>query len=203
MNATFQSRKRSAISSPSSLQYRNSSRGESFSPPLKNGMRLFPSRWTLKFLPLSVVPFTSLSTRSGSPAAAAKVGMKSSCAQMSLTIVPGCDHAGPADQAGNAEGALPVGRLLAPEGRGAAIGPRKGFGAIVGRVNDDGVVGDAEVVEQLQQLADVAVGLHHAVRIKAEAGLALRCLLEMREDVHARRVEVAEPRCSRPSAAAR
>ena len=48
-----------------------------------------PSRWTLKFLPFSVAPFSSFSTRSGSPAAAAKVGMKSSCAQMSLTIVPG------------------------------------------------------------------------------------------------------------------
>ena len=40
-------------------------------------------------LPFSVVPFTTFSTRFGSPAAAAKVGIKSSCAPMSLTIVPG------------------------------------------------------------------------------------------------------------------
>ena len=106
----------------------------------------------------------------------------------------GLDDAGPADQARNAEGALPVGRLLALEGRGAAVRPGNPFGAIVGRVDDDGVVGGAEIVEQLQQLADVAVRLHHAVGIEAEAGLALRLLLQMREDVHARGVEIAEPR---------
>jgi hypothetical protein len=43
----------------------------------------------LEVLPLSVLPFTSLSTRPVSPAAAAKVGMKSSCAQTSLTTEPG------------------------------------------------------------------------------------------------------------------
>ena len=40
--------------------------------------------------------------------------------------------------------------------------------------------------------------LHHAVGIEAEPGLALRLLLQMREDVHPRRVEVAEPRLARP-----
>src|SRR5262245_60155144 len=40
----------------------------------------------------------------------------------------------------------------------------------------------------------MSVGLHHAVRIEAQAGLAIRLLFQMREDVHARRIEVAEPR---------
>ena len=81
-------------------------------------------------------------------------------------------------------------------------GQVKHFGAVVGGVDDDGVVGDAEIVELLQQLADVPVGLDHAVGVEAEPGLALRLLLQMREDVHARGVEVAEERLVWPAAAA-
>ena len=39
---------------------------------------------------------------------------------------------------------------------------------------DDGVVGDAEVVELLQQLADQPVELHHAIGIDSELGLVPR-----------------------------
>ena len=86
--------------------------------------------------------------------------------------VSGLDHARPADERRHAEGAFPVSRLLALERRGAAIGPGEDFGAVVGGVNDDRVVGDAEVVELLEQLADVTVVLDHAVGIEAQAGLA-------------------------------
>src|SRR6185312_13699247 len=71
----------------------------------------------------------------------------------------GLDDARPADQAWYAESALPVGGFLAAKRRRAAVGPGYFFRAVVGRVDDDGVVGDAEVVEQLQQLADMPVGL--------------------------------------------
>jgi len=37
--------------------------------------------------------------------------------------------------------------------------------AVVGRVEDDGVVGDADVIQRLEQFADVAVVLDHAVGI--------------------------------------
>ena len=113
---------------------------------------------------------------------------------MSLTIGSGLDDAGPADEGRHAEAAFPVGRLLALERRGAAVGPGEDFGAVVGGVDDDGVVGDAEVVELLEQLADMAVVLDHAVGIEAQARLALALLLQMREDVHAGGVEVAEER---------
>ena len=44
-----------------------------------------------------------------------------------------------------------------------------------------------EIVELFQQLADVAVEFNHAIRIEAEAGLADRGRLQVREDVHPRR----------------
>ena len=108
--------------------------------------------------------------------------------------VSGLDHAGPADERRHAEAAFQVGGLLAPERRGAAIGPGEDFGPVVGGVDDDGVVGDAEIVELLEKLADVAVVLDHAVGIDAQARLAFALFLEMREDVHAGGVVIAEER---------
>ena len=104
------------------------------------------------------------------------------------------DDAGPAHHARHAVAAFPVRVLLALERRGAAVRPREDLGAVVGRPDDDGVVGDAEVIELLQELADHAVELGHAVRVDAQAGLALRFRLEERVDVHAGRVEPAEER---------
>src|SRR5262249_7288665 len=108
--------------------------------------------------------------------------------------LPGLDDTGPADAARHAEGALPVRGLLALERRGAAIGPREGLGAVVGGVNDDGIIRDAEVVELLEEASNHLVMLDHAIGIKAQARLAITLLAEVREDVHARRVEVAEER---------
>ena len=67
------------------------------------------------------------------------------------------------------------------------------FGAVVGGEDDDGIVGDLEIVELLEQLADVAVELDHAVRIEPESRLADGGRFQVREDVHPRRVEIAEP----------
>jgi thiazole synthase ThiGH ThiG subunit len=69
-------------------------------------------------------------------------------------------------------------RLLAAERRAAAGRPAHHPGALVGRADHDGV-GDAEVIELLQKLADVPVVLDHAVGIDPEAGLALRLGLEV------------------------
>ena len=57
---------------------------------------------------------------------------------------------------------------------------------------------DAEIVELLQQLSDMAVMLDHAIGIDALAGLALDFRLQMRPDMHAGRVEVAEPGLAGP-----
>ena len=51
-----------------------------------------------------------------------------------------------------------------------------------------------EIVELLEQLADVAVELDHAVRIEPESRLADGGWFQVREDVHPRWVEIAEPR---------
>jgi hypothetical protein len=102
------------------------------------------------------------------------------------------DHVRPANEHGNAIGPFPVLRLFAPEGSAAAVRPGHHLSTVVGGVDDDGVVGDAEVVEFFQQLADVGVVLDHAVGFNAIAGFALGFGLEVGEDVHAGGVVVAE-----------
>jgi hypothetical protein len=44
---------------------------------------------------------------------------------------------------------------------------------LIGRVDHDRVVGDAEIVELFQKPPDLGVVLHHAVRIKAKSSFAL------------------------------
>ena len=104
------------------------------------------------------------------------------------------DLAGPAHGGGHAETAFPGGRLFAVERGGAAVRPGEDLGAVVGAVDDDGVVGDVQLVEQIEQLADMAVMLDHAVRVETVTGLALGLRLEVGEDVHARGVEPDEKR---------
>ena len=105
--------------------------------------------------------------------------------------------AGPADQRRDAVAALPVGVLLAAEGGGAAVGPGEGLRAVVGGVDDDGVLGDAQRVELVEQLAHLTVVLDHAVGVDAEAGHALRRGLQPGPDVHAAGVEPGEERLVR------
>ncbi len=129
---------------------------------------------------------------SGSPAAASQrrqhVGVREDLVGHRSRL----DDTRPADRAGHPPAALPVGVLLAAERRPAPIGPAQALGAVVGRVHHDGVVGDAQLVELVEQLADVAIVLHHAVGIDAQTGLALRLLLQVRPDVHPGRVPPAE-----------
>ena len=115
---------------------------------------------------------------------------------MPVDGLAGLDMAGPAHHRRDAEGALPVRVLLRAEGRGGGVGPGELVRAVVGGVDDDGVVGDAHVVERLQQLADMAVVLDHAVGIvvAGHAALALHLRADVGEDVHPRRVHPGEER---------
>jgi hypothetical protein len=88
--------------------------------------------------------------------------------------------------------------LFAAEGRGATIRPGEGLGAVVGGVDHDRIVGDAEIIELFEKLADLSVMLHHAVGIDAETGLALSIGLEAGPDVHAARIEPREERLPLP-----
>ena len=91
---------------------------------------------------------------------------------MPLSVVPAGNLPGPAHERRHPVGALPVGVFLAAERRGAGVRPGVVVRAVVGRVQDDRVVGDAEIVELLEQFADVAVVLDHPVRVLVLAGFA-------------------------------
>src|SRR5215467_9309847 len=106
----------------------------------------------------------------------------------------GLDHARPSHEHGHPEAALPRGAFLALVGGGAPVGPRDHLGAVVGAVDHDGVVGDAEVVELLEDGTHHVVVLDHAVRVEADARAALGGRLQMRPHVHARGVEPNEER---------
>src|SRR5262245_35147190 len=100
----------------------------------------------------------------------------------------------PAYQRRDAVATLPVGVLLSPERRRSSIRPGKSFGAVVRGVDHDRVVANAELVEFPQELANLSIMLHHAIRIDAEPRPSLRFGLEMRPDVHAGRIEPDEER---------
>ena len=104
----------------------------------------------------------------------------------------------PADDAGHAEAAFQRRPLAAGERRLAAVGPGEVLGAVVGGEDDDGVVLEPVVLEVLHHRADDVVELRHAGFLDAPAVLrrahALILLREVRDDVHAGRVEPEEER---------
>ena len=66
--------------------------------------------------------------------------------------------------------------------------------AVVGAVEDEGVVGDSQFVQELQQLADVHVVLDHAVGVLVLTGDPAELGLDVRAEVHAGSVPPAEER---------
>ena len=81
-------------------------------------------------------------------------------------------HTRPSHHHRDAHAAFPCRAFLTVERRLGAVWPQRKLGAVVGGVEDDRVVGDAEIVELLEQLADHFIVLRHAVGVKALAGLA-------------------------------
>ena len=103
----------------------------------------------------------------------------------------GFDVARPADEAGDAESAFPVGVFFTAERGHRAIGPGVLMGAIVARVDDDCVFRDAEVVERFEERADRVVVLDHAVEVFAIAVFVAAAVFgaHMGAKVHAGGVE--------------
>ena len=78
----------------------------------------------------------------------------------------------------------------------APSGQRVHVRTVVGRVHDEGVVGDAEVVERLEDRADVLVVVDHGVVVLAlpTAGLADALRLGMGAQMHVGEVHPDEER---------
>ncbi len=100
----------------------------------------------------------------------------------------GLDLAGPPYEARHAPAAFPVGVLLAVERRVGAVRPGVVLGTVVGRVHDDRVVGDAELVELVEHLADLLVVRDHAIAVVVLSALAAVLRGQVRPEVHRRRV---------------
>ncbi len=133
---------------------------------------------------------------SGSPAAARNVGSQSWCWMISFETTPGGDLGRPADHLGDAEGTLPVRVLLAAERGHAAVGPGVHVRPVVGAVDDDRVLREAELVELVQQRTDDVVVVDHRVvvgRLPA-AGLPDALGLRVGAEVHVGGVEPEEER---------
>ena len=90
----------------------------------------------------------------------------------------------PANHRRDAEGSFPVRVFLAPERRHGAVRPRVHVRAVVGRVNEECVVGDAEIVDGFQNLSDIVIVLEHAVEIFANAAPAPHLWAHMGVEVH-------------------
>lgn len=78
---------------------------------------------------------------------------------------------------------FPGSTLFRHERNGVPNRPRECFAAIVGRIEDDRVVLDAKLFDLAEYPTHIVVMVHPAIRIKADTGLALPFLAEMRPDV--------------------
>jgi hypothetical protein len=69
--------------------------------------------------------------------------------------------------------AFPTAVLFASVWGVAAVRPQGQFGAVIGGIHNDGVVGDTQLVQLVEQLADMTVMLHQSVGVKALSRHAL------------------------------
>ena len=133
--------------------------------------------------------------RVGRPAAAARRDVQVLVALDAVQCDAGGNLAGPLDQQGNAHAAFPGRALLAAIRGVTAVRPHHEFEAVVRGVDDDGVVFDTEVLELLEDGADLFVVLDHpgAHHILLGApfidGLLDELLGRVRPDVYRGRVE--------------
>ena len=125
---------------------------------------------------------------SGSPAIAQSVGIQSLWLISSLVTVPGLIVPGQRTRHGTRKAPSQLVFFSRAERRHRAVGPGVHVRAVVARVDDDRVVGDAQVVERLEQRADRVVVLDHAVDVLAVAVLVAAAMLgaDVRAQVHAR-----------------
>ena len=106
----------------------------------------------------------------------------------------GLDLAGPPHDLRDAVSAFPTGVLLAAELRRPGIRPGVAVRAVVGGVDDDRVVGNAEFVDQVEDLAHVLVMVDHRVVVVAlhHTGLTEALGFRVGPEVHVGEVDPGE-----------
>jgi len=97
----------------------------------------------------------------------------------------GLDVTGPAHHGGYTPAAFPVSVLFTAEGGHGRIGPGVHVRAVIGGVEDNGVIGNAEVIQHLQEFSHVHVMFYHAVGIFILTRDAAQFLLHVGTKVHA------------------
>ena len=141
-------------------------------------------------------PSSSFSLTSGSPAAETNVGSQSRWLTISFDTVPAGILPGQRTIAGTRNAPSQFVFFSLRNGVVAGVGPRVHVRPVVGRVDDDRVLGDAELVELVEHLPDVLVVVDHRVvvgRLPAP-GLSDAPRLRVRAEVHVRRVDPDEER---------
>src|SRR6516165_423734 len=104
---------------------------------------------------------------------------------------------GPANEAGNTKSTLPVRVFFAAKWRRSRIGPGVLVRTVVSGVEDDCVIGYAQAIDDLQQLADVTVVFEHSVSIFGpgiDSRFVAHGLAYVGAKMHARRVHPTEER---------
>src|SRR3954447_22312982 len=104
------------------------------------------------------------------------------------------DLARPANEAWYAPSTLPIGVLLASERRVRAVRPRVVLRPVVGRVHDNGVVGDSQFFELVEYHPDLLVMDDHAIAIRVLSALTEVFFCDMGPKMHSRRVIPQEER---------
>ena len=76
----------------------------------------------------------------------------------------------PANEHWNAKTTFPVGVFLASIRRDSAIRPLIEVHPVIGCIDNDGVFGDAKIIQFLQQLSYLTVMFDHAIVVEILAG---------------------------------
>src|SRR4029453_366631 len=136
----------------------------------------------------SALPPTKQSILDAGVARGGKQGWEPINAREYLVRDAACPNvARPPHERWHAEGAFPVRYLLVAERGVAAVRPRVHVRAIVSGVDDNRIVRDIEIVERLEQFADVTVVLNHPIGVFVvdHATLATHRRSHMRPKMHA------------------
>ena len=121
----------------------------------------------------------------------------SMCETMPLKTEPALILPGQRRNAGTRQAPSQLVSFCAAERRVGAIRPGVVLGAVVGGIHDDGVVGDAQLVKLVEQLADLLVVGDHPIAVVVLPALAAVLVGEVGPEMHGCRIVPEEERLLR------